>query len=174
VTGSVLNRHGIDPEALTAHVQQTGGVSGFPEAVPVDHEEFMRAEADIFIPAALENQIDASSAEWLSVSLVAEGANGPTTPEGDEILRHRGIDVIPDVLCNSGGVIVSYYEWLQNKTSEYWSLAEVDEKLLAAIAASYARVRDCVDRFSTDWRTAAYIAALARIEEVYRNRGIFP
>jgi glutamate dehydrogenase (NAD(P)+) len=174
VTGAVLNRRGIDPGALTAYVKQTGGVNGFPDAVLADHEEFMRTEADVFIPAALENQIDASTAEWLSVALVAEGANGPTSPEGDEILRDRGIEVIPDVLCNSGGVIVSYYEWLQNKTSEYWSLTEVDRKLRSAITAGYTRVRDCVHRFSTDWRTAAHITALARIEEVYRNRGIFP
>ena len=106
--------------------------------------------------------------------LVAEGANGPTDPEGDDILRRRGIDVIPDVVCNAGGVIVSYFEWLQNKQSEYWDLDEVDQKLHAKITAAYDRVRDTARQRQVDWRTAAYIVALTHLETVYKERGIFP
>jgi len=174
VTGAITSDAGIDPEALTRHVSETGGVAGYPAAVAIDHEAFLRTRADIFIPAALEKQIDQTTAEWLSVALVAEGANGPTTPEGGEILERRGISVLPDILCNSGGVVVSYFEWLQNKSSEYWPLGEVDEKLRSTIAESYMSVSEAAARHETDWRTAAYIVALARLEGAYRNRGIFP
>jgi glutamate dehydrogenase (NAD(P)+) len=110
----------------------------------------------------------------LNVKLVAEGANGPTDPDGDAVLRARGIDVIPDILCNAGGVTVSYFEWLQNKRAEFWELAEVDDKLRRKIVDAYGRVRETARRFDTDWRTAAYIEALSVLQDVYRTRGIFP
>ena len=134
----------------------------------------MGVEADIFIPAAMEDQITAETAPLLKVRLVAEGANGPTGPDGDAILQDRGIDVLPDVLCNSGGVIVSYFEWLQNKRSEFWDLEEVDCKLHKKIVSAYKGVRNTAHEYATDWRTAAYITALLRLEMVYRERGIFP
>jgi len=134
----------------------------------------MSTTADILIPAAMENQITAQTAPLLNVRLVAEGANGPTDPDGDAILAERGIDVLPDVLCNAGGVVVSYFEWLQNKRSEFWDLEEVDTKLYKKMVNGYARVRDAVQVFDTDWRTAAYIIALARLAKVYKERGIFP
>lgn len=174
VTGAIMNPDGIDADDLTAYVEQTGGVYGYRGGKLIDHEEFFRTHANIFIPAALESQIDETTAEWLNVSVVAEGANGPTTPKGEEILLNRGIHIIPDILCNSGGVIVSYYEWLQNKNSEYWSLKEVDTKLKRKISDSYHKTSECVSKYATDWRTAAYIAALSRIEKVYVERGIFP
>jgi glutamate dehydrogenase (NAD(P)+) len=135
---------------------------------------FLRTPADIFIPAALENQITAETAPLLRVKLVAEGANGPTDPGGDSVLQERGIDVIPDILCNAGGVVVSYFEWLQNKRSESWDLEEVDRKLHKTICTAYERVRSAVSAFGTDWRTAAYIVALSHLETVYKKRGIFP
>jgi glutamate dehydrogenase (NAD(P)+) len=134
----------------------------------------MQTQADIFVPAALENQITGETAPLLDVKLVAEGANGPTDPEGDAILQKKGIDVIPDILCNAGGVVVSYFEWLQNKRSEFWDLEEVDGKLYKKIINAYIRVRDTVKEYNTDWRTAAYIVALSRLETVYKERGIFP
>lgn len=134
----------------------------------------MKLKADIFIPAAMENQITADTAPWLNVKVVAEGANGPTDPDGDAILKDRAIDVIPDILCNSGGVIVSYFEWLQNKRSEFWELEEVDSKLRMKITSAYEKVRDVAKEYNADWRTAAYIVALTRLEKVYKERGIFP
>jgi glutamate dehydrogenase (NAD(P)+) len=174
VTGSIANEDGIDPEALAKHVRAKGGVAGFVGARPITHLAFLRTKADIFIPAALENQITAETAPLLNVRLVAEGANGPTNPDGDRVLVERKIDLIPDVLCNSGGVVVSYFEWLQNKRSESWELQEVDCKLYRRIVDAYARVRDTARQFDVDWRTAAYVVALARLEKVYRERGIFP
>jgi ssDNA-binding Zn-finger/Zn-ribbon topoisomerase 1 len=109
-----------------------------------------------------------------NVKVIAEGANGPTDIAGDEIIQKKGIDVIPDILCNAGGVIVSYFEWLQNKRSEFWELEEVDRKLRRLIVAGYDRVRDTAKQHKTDWRTAAYIVALMRLEKVYKERGIFP
>lgn len=174
VTGAVSGPAGIDPDELALYVGKHGGCKGFPGTTPIDHETFMRTKADIFVPAAMENQITAATASWLNVRLVAEGANGPTDPDGDLELQMRGIDVLPDILCNSGGVVVSYYEWLQNKRSESWDLDEVDGKLHKRIVLAYGRVRDAAREFATDWRTAAYIVALRRLETVYKERGIFP
>jgi len=174
VTGAIYNENGIDPDELAEYVKKNKGVKGYPKATPIDLEKFFEIEADIFIPAALENQITEETAPKLKVKLIAEGANGPTTPEGDIILYKRGIDLIPDILCNSGGVIVSYFEWLQNKRSEYWELEEVDCKLKKKIIPAYRRVRDTAREFNTDWRTAAYIVAIRRLEKVYQERGIFP
>ena len=173
-TGAIANPEGIDASELTRYVQSTGGVAGFKPAGAVSHDGFMTTKADIFIPAALENQITAETAPHLNVKLVAEGANGPTNPEGDAILEERGIDLIPDILCNSGGVVVSYFEWLQNKRSESWELEEVDEKLHKKMVNAYGRVRDTAKEHRTDWRTAAYIVALGRLERVYLDRGIYP
>jgi len=174
VTGSIANEDGIDPEQLAKHVRAKGGVAGFAGAKPITHLAFLRTKADIFIPAALENQITAETAPLLNVRLVAEGANGPTNPDGDRVLVERNIDLIPDVLCNAGGVVVSYFEWLQNKRSESWELQEVDCKLYRRIVDAYARVRETASKFKVDWRTAAYVVALGRLEKVYRERGIFP
>jgi glutamate dehydrogenase (NAD(P)+) len=173
-TGAVANPGGIDPEALLTYVRVEGGISGFPNGTKIEHEDFMRTKADVFIPAALENQITGETAPLLQVRLVAEGANGPTDLEGDEVLRERGIDVLPDILCNAGGVTVSYFEWLQNKRSEFWELEEVDRKLHRLMMNAYERVKMAVDEFKVDWRTGAYIVALRRLERVYKERGIFP
>jgi glutamate dehydrogenase (NAD(P)+) len=174
VTGAIANAKGIDPDDLNAYVKKTRGVKGYVKAKPIDHKTLLSTKADIFIPAALENQITAETAPLLNVKVVAEGANGPTDPDGDEILQKQGIDIIPDILCNAGGVVVSYFEWLQNKRSEFWDLEEVDDKLHKKIVNAYERVRDTAKEFKTDWRTGAYIVALRRLETVYKERGIFP
>jgi glutamate dehydrogenase (NAD(P)+) len=175
VSGAFANPAGIDPDDLDAYAKaHRGRVAGYPHVTPIDHEMFIGADADIFIPAAMENQITAHTAPLLNVKLVAEGANGPTDLAGDAILNQRGISVLPDVLCNAGGVIVSYFEWLQNKRSEFWDLEEVDTKLHKKMVSAYQRVRNAVLAYDTDWRTAAYIIALSRLSKVYRERGIFP
>jgi len=173
-TGAVAHPAGIDPDRLAQYARERGGVAGFPGAKPVDHREFLATKADIFVPAALENQITSETAPLLTVRLVAEGANGPTDIHGDRILQERRTDLIPDILCNAGGVIVSYFEWLQNKRSESWDLEEVDAKLRRRILGGYERVRAAAAEFKTDWRTAAYIVALRRLHTVYTRRGIFP
>ncbi|MCC6286066.1 MAG: Glu/Leu/Phe/Val dehydrogenase [Phycisphaerales bacterium] len=176
VTGAIRSSsaEGLDADALAEHVKKTGGVAGFPGAQPVSLDEFFGVRADVFIPAALENQVTGRTARLLNVRLVAEGANGPTTPDGDAVLRERGIGVLPDVLCNAGGVIVSYFEWLQNRGGAAWNAAEVDQRLRDILERAYARVKGMVESKALDWRTAAYAVALRRIEEVYAERGIFP
>ncbi len=173
-TGSIAHPDGIDADDLEAYVRQHRGVAGYPQAAAVDNETFFRTRADIFMPAALENQITAQTAPLLDVRVMIEAANGPTDLEGDAILQHRGIEVLPDILCNAGGVIVSYFEWLQNKRSEFWDLEEVDAKLHKRMVSAYERVHATVREFNVDWRTAAYIVALRRLEKVYCDRGIFP
>lgn len=173
-TGSVVNGRGIDPESLLRHTAATGGVAGFKEAEAVDDRTFLATKADLFIPAALENQVTEETAPLLNVRLVAEGANGPTTPEGDHILHERGIDIIPDVLCNAGGVCVSYFEWLQNKRSESWDLEEVDRKLRRRMLNAYERVHEVAVEYESNWRIASYVVALRRLQTVYTERGLFP
>jgi glutamate dehydrogenase (NAD(P)+) len=174
VTGAIRNEAGIDADDLDRHVRANGGVAGYPKATAVDHESFLRTKADIFIPAALENQVTHDTAGLLDVLLVAEGANGPVTPNGDAILIERRVDVLPDVMCNAGGVIVSYFEWLQNKRSEAWDLEKVDAKLRKRMNEGFERVSETALRYGTDWRTAAYIVALSHLEQVYKEHGIFP
>ncbi|MGB8656464.1 MAG: Glu/Leu/Phe/Val dehydrogenase [Candidatus Zixiibacteriota bacterium] len=173
-TGAILDPQGIDPDDLTAYVRKNGGIKGYPQAKPMDHVTFLQTQADIFIPAALENQITGNTAPLLKVKLVAEGANGPTDPDGDRILRQRGIDILPDLLCNSGGLIVSYFEWLQNKRSEFWDLDEVDSKLRSRIVDAFNLINTKAAEKKIDWRKAAYAAALERLEKIYHRRGIFP
>ena len=173
-TGAICSPDGIEPDDLTRYVEKHRGIAGYPNTTAVDHEAFLSTQADIFIPAALENQITAQTAPLLNVKLVAEGANGPTDPDGDAILQEKGIDMLPDILCNAGGVAVSYFEWLQNKRSESWDLEEVDTKLYKKMVSAYERVRDAAQAYDTDWRTAAYIIALSRLGKVYKERGIFP
>ncbi len=174
-SGALANPQGIDPEDLLSYAQKNNGlIQGYPQAKAIDRKTLFKTQADIFVPAALENQITAETAPLLNVKLVAEGANGPTDPDGDRVLQQRGIDLIPDILCNAGGVVVSYFEWLQNKRSEFWDLEEVDTKLHRKIVSAYARVRETAAKQKVDWRTAAYVEALSRLETVYKERGIFP
>jgi glutamate dehydrogenase (NAD(P)+) len=122
----------------------------------------------------MENQVTAETAGLLNVRLVAEGANGPTTPEGDAVLRERGIEVLPDILCNAGGVIVSYFEWAQNRGGAAWDAAEIDRRLQEILTRAYQRVMSVSESKGVDRRTAAYAVALSRLEQVYVERGIFP
>lgn len=174
VSGAIFNPDGIDPDDLAAYVARVGGVSGYLKARPVDQDAFWRTKADIFIPAAIGGQINQITAPLLQVKLVAEGANAPTDPEADEIMQSKGTDLIPDILCNSGGAIVSYFEWLQNKQSESWDLEEVDKKLFKRIVGTYGRVREVARQRDLDWRTAAHMVALSFLEKVYKERGLFP
>ena len=173
-TGAIHNDGGIDPELLAEHVTETGGVSGFREAEMIGQDEFYGVEVDVLVPAALEQMITPEKAELINAKVFAEGANAPSTPEGDAVLMRRGIEILPAVLCNAGGVTVSYFEWVQNKSSVSWSAEQVDERLkmhmvLAARRTNLARVK-----YDVDMRTASYCAALEQIGKVYDLRGVFP
>ena len=173
-SGAVYSEDGIDPDELFAWKKKNGGVRGFRNTASIEHKEFLGLKADIFIPAAMENQINAEYARLLNVRLVAEGANLPTDPSGESVLRERGISILPDILCNSGGVIVSYFEWLQNKRNEFWELDEVENKLHKKIVSAYIEIRDTAKMRKTDMRTAALIVALARIEKAYKDKNLLP
>jgi glutamate dehydrogenase (NAD(P)+) len=173
-TGTLSFPDGVDADKLADHVLENGGIAGFPGGKEISHEEFLATKADIFIPAALENVLDADTVKLLNVRCVAEGANGPTDLDADKFMYENDITVLPDILANAGGVVVSYFEWLQNKRSEAWDLEEVDTKLHKIITRAYRKVKTNAEQYDTDWRTAAYITALKRLEIVFRNRGIFP
>ncbi len=165
---------GVNPHKLAAHVREHGSVAGYVNAEPIARESFFATKADFFFPAALENQVDEAEAKALEVKLVVEGANGPLNPRGEAILRARGIEVIPDILANSGGVIVSYYEWVQNRNSQQWELAEVDRRLELTMKRGYQSVKLFAEDHGVDFRTAAYAIALDRIHASYAERGVFP
>ncbi|QYU71062.1 hypothetical protein J4558_11645 [Leptolyngbya sp. 15MV] len=137
-------------------------------------EDFYKTKVDVLVPAALEQMIKEKEAKWIAAKVVAEGANAPTTPAGDRVLSDRGIEVIPAILANAGGVTVSYFEWVQNKTCTIWDLEEVDRKLNQHMVAAARRTLAARERFDVDMRTAAYIAALDHIAKAYEIRGIFP
>ena len=174
VGGYIANPEGINPHKLGEHVHKTGSVAGYKGAQKIERDEFFALDAHIFVPAALELELGVAEAKALKVKMVVEGANGPTYPEAEEILLGKGIDVIPDILCNSGGVIVSYYEWLQNKRAEQWELEDVLDRLERRMKQTYANVRHYATANKTDWRTASYAIGLERLQHCYRERGIFP
>ena len=173
-TGYLYNPEGFNPHKLQDFVKRNRSIAGYPGGKQVSREEFFRIKADIFIPAALEAQVGVDEANDLQVRLVAEGANGPCTPEGEKLLLERGIDILPDVLANSGGVTVSYYEWVQNKNSESWTLDEVDTRLEKAMKRAYREVGEVARQRKCSLRVAAYAVALQRIASVYGEREIFP
>lgn len=174
-TGTIYNANGIDPKELLAYTSQNGGgVAGYPKAEAIDPSTFFGLDCDICIPAALGSQITAENAGNIKAIVIAEGANGPTTPEGEAVLLAKGVDIIPDILCNSGGVIGSYFEWLQNRNGEIWQMDDVIEKLDKKLSISFNRVIGTASDYNTDLRTAAYIEAIKRIELAYTQRGVFP
>ena len=173
-TGSIVNPEGIHPKRLHQYVKDNGGLAGYSGGHEISREEFFSTEVDIFIPAALELQITAETAPMMKCRVVAEGANGPCSPEGEQILREKGTDILPDILANAGGVTVSYFEWLQNRRAESWTLAEVDSRLEAMIEQAYDTMRRVAQEYGVDNRTAAYMHGINRVQAVYQERGIFP
>jgi glutamate dehydrogenase (NAD(P)+) len=172
--GYIANPEGLNPHKLAEHVAATGSVVDYRGGKAITREEFFAMESDVFVPAALELELGTAEAKALKAKVVVEGANGPTYPEAEEILADRGIDLIPDILANSGGVIVSYYEWLQNKRSERWDLEEVEARLERRMKRTYAQVHDFAEERKVDWRTASYALGLERVQNAYLERGIFP
>ena len=173
-TGAIRNDNGIDVEALALHVAKHGGVGTFPNATKCSTEEFYKNKVDCFIPCALEQMVKEQEASWINARCVVEGANAPTTPAGDRILTERGIEVIPAILANAGGVTVSYFEWVQNKSCVTWDAEEVDQALNRHMVSAARRTTAARQKYNCDMRTASYIAALENIGKVYQVRGIFP
>jgi len=173
-TGAIHNDGGIDPVLLSEHVIEAGGVSDFTEAQAIGEKEFYGIPVDVFIPAALEQMITADKARLINAKVFAEGANAPSTPEGDAILTQRGIEILPAILCNAGGVTVSYFEWVQNKSSVYWTAQKVDDRLNTHMVQAAQRAKAACKKYDVDMRTASYCAALEQIGEVYNLRGVFP
>ena len=177
VTGSVYNRNGIDVEALSAYRQKHGTLAGFPEAEAADPAELLVTDCDILIPAATENQITSRNADRVKCKILAEGANGPTTASADEILADKGVFVIPDILCNAGGVTTSYFEWVQDRQGYFWKESLVNEQLetswwplsrtwsgLPKLTASITGLR------LTCWRLIAWLTRFGSVESTHRMR----
>ncbi|MEM9134347.1 MAG: Glu/Leu/Phe/Val dehydrogenase [Actinomycetota bacterium] len=173
-TGTVVNTDGIDVPKLRQWVAETGGVADFGGADAVGTEELFAQEVDVFVPAALENQLTAERAQRLKARLVIEAANGPTTADAERVLADRGIEVVPDILANAGGVIVSYFEWLQNKSSRAWTVDDVDERFRNLVWSAHDQVIETQTALACSRRDAAYVVALNRLQETYDRRGIFP
>lgn len=171
-TGTIANPTGLDLASLLAHVQESGGVAGAPNADQIGSDEFWTVETEILIPAALEGQLNRGNANNIRAKIIVEGANGPTTPEADDILRDRGIVIVPDVLANAGGVTTSYFEWVQNRSRLYWDEATVYERLDNIMRSSYTAVRDTAEQHKVSLRTAAFITGCARLLEARRLRGV--
>ncbi|MFU0890662.1 Glu/Leu/Phe/Val family dehydrogenase, partial [Kluyvera sichuanensis] len=173
-SATLYDASGIDIDALIAWQTANGKIKGLPGAADVSPDAFWLYDYDIVIPAALEGQITAQRAEGLSCRLVLEGANGPTVPQADDILRERGIIVLPDVICNAGGVTVSYFEWVQDFSSFYWSEDEIYQKLDKIILNAFDDVWNKSQQLNISLRTAAYAIACERILTARKERGIYP
>jgi glutamate dehydrogenase (NAD(P)+) len=174
VTGGVRNDEGLELEDVLTWVSEHTFLRGFPGGTPVGRMSVVETPCDLLVPAALEGQINADNARLVDCELVFEAANGPTTPEADEILAERGIEVIPDVLVNAGGVTVSYFEWVQDQQKYSWDGDEIVERLRLHLHEALARVIESRERHDVDWRTAAQATAIERVAEAARLRTIYP
>jgi glutamate dehydrogenase/leucine dehydrogenase len=172
--GGLHATRGLDMAQVMAHKEKTGSVVGMKGADRISNDELLELKCDVLVPAALENQITMKNAKSVRARIVAEAANGPTTPGADRILADRGIFVIPDILCNAGGVTVSYFEWAQDMQGYFWDEAAVNRELEKFMKRAFAEVYEASRAHKVDMRTAAYILAVGRVAEATRVRGLFP
>ena len=173
-TGGIYSPSGLDINRVVAWKAEHSTVVGFPGAKEVSNAEILEIECDVLIPAALENQITVANAERIHAKIVAEAANGPTTPEADEILFRRGIFVIPDILCNAGGVTVSYFEWVQDLNRDHWSEQNVNTKLHEIMTKAFGETVAIAEREGVHMRMAAYLLAVQRVADATTMRGLYP
>ncbi|PAT30752.1 glutamate dehydrogenase [Vandammella animalimorsus] len=173
-TGSLYRASGLDVEALLAHVRDSGGVGGFKKADKLSGEEFWGVDCDILIPAALEGQITEDNAPRIKARMVIEGANGPTTPGADDILDDKGVLVLPDVIANAGGVTVSYFEWVQDFSSFFWTEDEINQRLVKIMKDAFHAVWQVAQQHQVNLRTATFIVACSRILLARELRGLYP
>ena len=172
--GGIWNPAGLDIRQLEAHVAETGSVVDFPGTTPLTNAEILEQPCDVLIPAAVGSQLTERNADRIKATIVAEGANGPTTPEADVILRDRGVTVVPDILANAGGVVVSYFEWVQGLQYWFWKESEITSRLQEIMARAFNRVWIAGQKDGVDLRTAALMEGVRRVAEGYRVRGLYP
>ena len=172
--GGVFNSRGIDPLKAMRYKERSGTVVGMPGTSRISNDELLTMKCDILIPAALENVITLNNADQIKAKIVAEAANGPTTPHADEVLARKGIMLLPDILANAGGVTVSYFEWVQDLQSFFWSEAEVNAKLESVMRRAFTEVHESARKHRTHMRTGAYCLAVGRVADATLVRGLFP
>ena len=172
--GGIYNAKGLDLRQLQRHIQETGTVLGYNGSDTISNSELLELDVDVLVPAALEGQITRHNAHKVRATIVAEGANGPTTPDADQILADKGILVIPDVICNAGGVVVSYFEWVQGLQSFFWDEGEVRRQMERTLLDNLDVVIGTTTRRKCDLRTAAYVISIERIKEAMQLRGFYP
>ena len=173
-TGGIHNPDGLDVDRVIAWKAEHGTARGLPGALEVSNSEILEIECDVLIPAALENQITARNADRIRARIIAEAANGPTTPEADTALHERGVFMIPDILCNAGGVTVSYFEWVQDLNRDHWSESIVNAKLKEIMTRAFGEVLERSEREDVNMRLAAYLVAVHRVAEATALRGLYP
>ena len=174
VNGAVYDERGLDPRHLKHYAEETGTVGGYPRADSLTGEELLELNVDVLIPAALEGQITKENADRINARVIAEGANGPTTPEADRILEDKGVLIIPDILCNAGGVVVSYFEWVQDLQAFSWDESEIRHQMKRKLLDNLDDVLAITLQTGQDLRTAAYTIAIQRIVDAVKYRGIYP
>jgi glutamate dehydrogenase (NAD(P)+) len=174
VKGAIWNPNGLDIRQLETHVVEAGTVVGFPGADPVSNAELLSLPCDVLIPAAIGSVIHKDNADQIKATIVAEGANAPMTPEADVILRDRGVTVIPDILANAGGVVVSYFEWVQGLQYYFWRESEITARLQEVMTRAFNRVWALASKEGSDLRTAALMEGVRRVAEGYKVRGLYP
>jgi glutamate dehydrogenase (NAD(P)+) len=172
--GGVFNSRGIDPLKAARYKERSGTVVGMPGTSRISNDDLLTMKCDILIPAALENVITLNNADQIKAKIVAEAANGPTTPHADEVLARKGITMIPDILANAGGVTVSYFEWVQDLQSFFWSEDEVNAKLEQVMRRAFHEVHEMARKHRTHMRTGAYVLAVGRVADATLVRGLFP
>jgi glutamate dehydrogenase (NAD(P)+) len=174
VSGAIKNANGINPYEVLSHMSKGNTLSSYPQAEKIDPKDLFGIKCDVLIPAALENQVTKDNAHSIKAKIVAEGANGPLTPEADEILESNDVFIIPDILCNAGGVTVSYFEWVQGNLAYFWGKREVNLKLRDIMEKAFYDVYKCSIDKKADMRTAASLIAVGRVAEAVTLRGIYP
>jgi glutamate dehydrogenase (NAD(P)+) len=172
--GGVWNPRGIDVRQLQAYVTETGSVAGFPGGEAIGNDQILEQPCDVLIPAAVDSVLNERNADRVKALIIAEGANGPTTPEADVILRDRGVTVIPDILCNAGGVVVSYFEWVQGLQYYFWKESEIISRLQEIMARAFTRVWQTSQKNGVDLRTGALMEGVSRVADAHVSRGLYP
>jgi glutamate dehydrogenase (NAD(P)+) len=174
VRGGVYNPDGLSPTGLNAHEEEAGTIVGYEGGESITNEQLLEVDCDVLIPAAIEGQIIEQNADRIKASVIVEAANGPTTPEADEILKDRGILVVPDILANAGGVTASYFEWVQDLQAYYWEEDEVNDRLRMIMEKSYVDVLSLAEERKVTMRTAATMLGVGRVAEAHAIRGLYP